>query len=185
IPALVIDPNGAPVKEQMQAYADKVMDEVHALLDEAEHNIMPEREILQLTICREKDGHKLQELEPVQGGEAFVSLINTKVILDTLALSLKLPTQPFYPGQESISAGSFIEAINATLTYLEEKPTFFTYRMGQEMGEQIPGVLEKLRQLVIESKDLGQDLILDGYVEAFYLNGEERQTHHIFKIVAD
>jgi len=41
IPALVIDPNGAPVKEQMQAYADKVMDEVHALLDEAEHNIMP------------------------------------------------------------------------------------------------------------------------------------------------
>ncbi len=54
IPALVIDPNGAPVKEQMQAYADKVMDEVHALLDEAEHNIMPEREILQLTICREK-----------------------------------------------------------------------------------------------------------------------------------
>ncbi|HOH92616.1 MAG TPA: hypothetical protein PK791_04550, partial [Anaerolineaceae bacterium] len=128
---------------------------------------------------------KLQELEPVQGGEAFVSLINTKVILDTLALSLKLPTQPFYPGQESITASSFIEAINATLTYLEEKPTFFTYRMGQEMGEQIPGVLEKLRQLVIESKDLGQDLILDGYVEAFYLNGEERQTHHIFKIVAD
>ena len=185
IPALVIDPNGAPVKEQMQAYADKVMDEVHALLDEAEHNIMPEREILQLTICREKDGDKLQELEPVQGGEAFVSLINTKVILDTLALSLKLPTQPFFPGQESISAGSFIEAINATLTYLEEKPTFFTYRMGQEMGEQIPGVLKQLKQYVTESKDLGQDLILDGYVEAFYLNGEERQTHHIFKIVAD
>ena len=98
---------------------------------------MPEREILQLTICHEKDGDKLQELESIQGGVAFVSLINTKVILDTLALSLKLPTQPFYPGQESITASSFIEAINATLTYLEEKPTFFTYRMGQEMGEQI------------------------------------------------
>lgn len=53
------------------------------------------------------------------------------------------------------------------------------------MGEQIPGVLKQLKQYVIESKDLGQDLILDGYVEAFYLNGEERQTHHTFKIVAN
>ena len=185
IPALVIDPNGAPVKEQMQAYADKVMDEVHALLDEAEHNIMPERENFQLSIHREKDGQKIQDLEPIQNGEAFVSLVNTKVILDTLHTSLKLPTQPFYPGQENISANSFIKAINATLAYLKEKPAFFTYRMGQETGEQIHGVLEQLKQLVIESKELGQDLILNGYVESFYLNGEERQTHHIFRILAD
>ncbi|HPL81859.1 MAG TPA: hypothetical protein PLU23_05095, partial [Anaerolineaceae bacterium] len=82
-------------------------------------------------------------------------------------------------------ASSFIEAINATLAYLKEKPAFFTYRMGQETGEQIHGVLEQLKQLVIESKELGQDLILNGYVESFYLNGEERQTHHIFRILAD
>lgn len=138
IPALVIDPNGAPVKEQMQAYADKVMDEVHALLDEAEHNIMPEREILQLTICHEKDGDKLQELESIQGGEAFVSLINTKVILDTLALSLKLPTQPFYPGQESITASSFIEAINATFNVSRRKAHFLHLPHGTGNGRANP-----------------------------------------------
>jgi len=185
IPALVIDPNGGAVKEQMQAYADMVMDEVRALLDEAEHNIMPEREVFKLTIRRGKEGHELQDLEPVQGGNAFVDLINTKVILDTLSVSLKLPVQPFYPGQESIPADSFIEAVNATLAYLKEKPNFFTYRMRQEMAEQVPHALEQLKHLVVESKELEQDLILDGYVEAFYLNGEERQTHHIFKITAN
>jgi 1-acyl-sn-glycerol-3-phosphate acyltransferase len=180
IPALVIDPDGPPKKEQMQAYADEVMRQVYALLDESELNVMPDHESYKLYIKRSLGNQDYENLPEMDGADAFVSFINTVIILDTLRDSLSLPTQCFYPGQEGQTLDDLIKGIDATMHYLKEKPNFFTYRMGQEMGGEMPVALMALRQLASESKELNQTLLLDAEIEAKYRNGEVKYVLHQF-----
>jgi 1-acyl-sn-glycerol-3-phosphate acyltransferase len=180
IPPLVIDPDGPPKKEQMQVYADEVMRQVYALLDEDELNVTPDHESYKLHIKRSLDNQDYESLPPLEGADAFVSFINTVIILDTLRDSLSLPTQCFYSGEDGQTLDNLIQGIDATMNYLKEKPNFFTYRMGQQMGGEVPLALNNLRQLAIETKQLNQTLLLDAEIEAKYRNGEVKHILHQF-----
>ncbi len=180
IPPLVIDPDGPPKKVQMQAYADEVMRQVYALLDEADLNITPDHESYQLEIKRGSFSQDYETLGDTEGADAFVSFINTKIILDTLKDSLSLPTQPFYPGQENQTLDNLIEAIDSTLNYLKEKPSFFTYRMGIELGSDVPVFLRNLREIAADCKAQQKNLLMDAKIKARYRNGEERDILHQF-----
>ena len=180
IPPLVIDPDGPPKKEQMQAYADEVMRQVYALLDESEHNIMPDHETFRLVMKRENEAGECVELPEVEGADAFVSLTNTAVILETLKSSLRLPVQAFMPGEENQTLDDLLQAIDATLGYLKEKPAFFIYRMGQELGSQVPEFLKNLREIALECKADRQTLLLDAHIHAKYRNSEEKDILNIF-----
>lgn len=181
IPAFELQKDGPSKKDQMQAYADEVMRQVHALLDESEHNIAPEREEYHLQIQLMDKNGKLERQELPEGSDAFVSFINLKVILNTLKDSLHLPTQAFYSGQEGQKLDDLIKAIDATMRYLNEKPSFFTYRMGQEFGSDVPRFLEALRTLAVEAQELEKCLLIDARVKEFYLNGQIRDVQHSYK----
>ena len=180
IPPLVIDPEGPPKKEQMQAYADEVMRQVYALLDEAELNVTPDHETYRLEIKRGNALVNYQDLPVIDGAEAFASFTNTVIILDTLKDSLRLPVKPFYPGETRQNLDDLLRAIEATLNYLKEKPNFFAYRMGQELGGQVPVFLRGLHEVASECKAQGQTLLLDAHIHAKYRNGEEKDILNSF-----
>lgn len=180
IPPLVIDPEGPPKKEQMQAYADEVMRQVYALLDEAELNVTPDHETYQLVIKRGDALGNYQDLPDIVGSDSFVSFTNTVIILDTLKDSLRLPAKPFYPGETYQKLDDLLRAIEATLDYLKGKPNFFVYRMGQELGGQVPDFLKGLHAVALACKAQNQTLLLDAHIHAQYRNGEEKDILNSF-----
>ena len=180
IPPLVIDPDGPPKKEQMQAYADEVMRQVYALLDESELNITPDHETYHLVMKRGNEPKNAQDLAGLEGADAFVSFTNMVIILDTLKDSLRLPIQAFYPGAKNQTLNDLFRAIDSTLNYLKEKPNFFVYRMGQALGGQVPIFLKGLREAAMDCKAQNQTLYLNACIHAQYRNGEEKDILNSF-----
>mgnify|MGYP001158010266 CR=1 FL=1 len=180
IPPLVIDKAGPPVKTQMQIYADEVMRQVFELVDEEELSLSPDYADYHLIIKRGEPNGKTIKLPPIEGGDGFLAFTNMKVVLDTLKISLSLPTDAFYPNIKGCTLKDFIEAIDATNAYLKEKPHFFRYRMDDEIADKIPNCLDNLRRLALESQNLSQALILEGHITEFYHNGEERSFKNCY-----
>lgn len=146
-PVAIADRSGR--RSALEAYANHVMDRVHALrpaeMSAARPNIVAERYELQVTTPMNGMG---TEAPTISEAAALAQLLHTPAILKVLRHNLRLPVDPLAELDQDPAPQALFEAAQHVITYLDnENPFLLTYKFGPEKAARMRRGLGELADL--------------------------------------
>jgi 1-acyl-sn-glycerol-3-phosphate acyltransferase len=176
IPAMKTSDDGVD-KEHLLAYSRQVLDAIYALISQEEKDLMPLKELYQLSI------ETADEVIPnPDWGPAFAHFLHAPVLLDSLKGNLKLPIGVLYGEDEHLDTSALQAALISVQDYLKINPAFFTYRFGMEEGNQVADGIQGLKSLLENAEAAGKLVRLNTRGEISYIDGRVETTKKRFVI---
>ncbi len=153
IPAVTV-PAGVSRRQGLQQAANRILDEVQALIPQAYRarypEITEEHFTLNLTV-HDAEGRAVPvpQERTIVHADALCKLLYRPWILHIFVKDLRLPAQALQQLSDDPTPEAFVEALDPVLHYVKQvNPGFFPYRFGREWGIGMERALEELRALV-------------------------------------
>jgi 1-acyl-sn-glycerol-3-phosphate acyltransferase len=147
-------PAGTPRRQGLQQAANRILQDVQALIPESYRarrpEIIEEHFTLHLTV-QDAEGREvpLTPERTIAHADALCKLFHRPWILHIFVKDLGFPAQALQQLSEDPAPEAFIEALDPVLHYVKQaNPGFFPYRFGPEWGYGMERALEELRDLV-------------------------------------
>lgn len=172
-------------KETLKAHASQVLQEIQALLPEAERISISEGEHYALTDLGIDGGEVLEEGMPETEGFVLAKLLSMPSFLEILDKNLKIPVEPMQSPRRPWRAAHWRRSIDSLLSYNSENPGFFRYRFGIEGGLHVGPALRRLRKFIERANGLRKSLRLRVQRSRRYKNGEISTTVLEYEILPD
>lgn len=153
--ALPPRPKGTTRRDHMTAHAQRVLQEIDALVpawDKEEH-IEPEEEVFDLEVRVGEEEHRDEIMHP----ETLSEFFHTPVLIDVLYSNLKRHgVSPLRRFGNPYPPGAIAHAVAIILGYtIRTNPAFLTYRLGDEKARKVTDSLRSLRRLALDLADSG------------------------------
>ena len=170
---------GMARKTYFEAYAERVLDAIQALIPASEQTQTPQVENERFELLykiTDADGSTVEipaDMK-IQHTIALAKLFHRPVVLKTLHFNLKLPIEVLQDLERIPPASQVVEATEAILNYLTQKNEYFLiYRFGPKEGEAMQLGLEELLHLAHWVDQ--QDLIIRFTPIRYYYNPESKE----------
>ena len=146
-----IFPEGAPLKQTMQAGAKKIMEKIASLLpkDEITNPNQYQPKELKIYLVNQYDEKSLITFE---NQESFSKLIDHPVIMDVFKRNLKLPVKSMLIRDNNIPLIELKQGIAAILNYLSQNSGFLSYRFGIDESIKMTNGLRNMKQIIIDNE---------------------------------
>jgi 1-acyl-sn-glycerol-3-phosphate acyltransferase len=148
--AVPIRPKGTTRRDHMTAHAQRVLQEIDALVpawDKEEH-VEPEEELFDLEV---RVGER-EYRDSIAHPEILSEFFHTPVLVDVLYTNLKRHgVSPFRHFGRAYPPRGIAYAVAIILGYtIRTNPAFFTYRLGDEKAQRLTEALHSLRNLALQ-----------------------------------
>jgi len=157
-------PDDQSRKAYLQAYAERTVDAIQALLPPEDRADAPaihnERFKLRVEVCEEGDVPTSQpEGLSIDHGDALAELLHSAPIMKIFTSNLDLPTRPLQYLDRQPRPAEIAEAAASILRYLDEdNPYLLTYRVGPQRADAMERGLEELLELARWAHNTGLSL---------------------------
>lgn len=145
-------PEGMSRRDHMTAHAQRVLEEIEALVPAWDRNTHtgPEEELFELEIRYRDRDYRSEIAHPAVLAEYF----HTPVLIDVLYKNLKRRgVSPFRRFGRPYPPGEIAYAVSIVLGYvIRTNPAFFTYRLGDGRASKLMEALFSLRRLAVRLK---------------------------------
>ncbi len=149
LPPVRVDRPGLSRKQALGAAATHIMDQIAALIPEAERRaILDEQFDCALELGADEASLQEVDLEHAAGLGRF---FHTPVLLDVMARNMRLPVRPLLGVGQPQTAAEMQAALEAALAFLADHPHFLSYRFGYALAAEMDAGLRQLHERVSEA----------------------------------
>ncbi len=184
IPALSFENEDQAIKTVYQEYADNVLEQIKTLIDPQDFLLIPEHSDYNLQVLVGKDDRTM-EVVALLGSDAMAQFLFSIVLMDSLAVNLKIPVHALYPKEQTHTNQQFLDALRAAIDFLQENPGFFTYRMGMERGQQVEKTLHELADLLVSARESDKTVVINASVHSRFPDGRIEEKSHQYRILPE
>lgn len=182
LPPMNFQDSPLPRKEALNAYAQEIMQAIRPLINDEDYQIYPVESLYSMSIQLGDE-----ELADFPGQAGLAQFLHQRIIVETLAINLHLGTATLYSTPENPQRQNsvFLRAMEDIIKYLEEKPTFFQFRMGKDLGEQTIRAILALRELLLKAQMNGQTVYIHSQVEHHFRDGRVELEKNDYEVLPD